>query len=83
MLEQDAPVSVLTSVNLQGQEVLLVFSDLESLRARNRTAAWITMSARDLLEQALAGHFAGIVINPAGSWVELSAEEMESLATRG
>src|SRR5438876_9205883 len=83
MLEQDTPVSVLTSVNPQGKEVLLVFSDLESLRARNRNVAWIAMSGRDILEQALAGHFAGIVINSAGSWVELSAEEMESLATRG
>ena len=83
VLEQDAPVSVLTSVNPQGKEVLLVFSDLESLRARNRTAAWIAMSARDILEQAVAGHYAGIVINPAGSWVELSSEEIESLTTHG
>ena len=83
VVEQDTSVSVLTSVNPQGKEVLLVFSDLESLRARNPTVAWIAMYARDILDQALAGHFAGIVINSAGSWVELSSAEIESLATRG
>ena len=83
VVEQDTSVSVLTSLNPQGKEVLLVFSDLESLRARNPTVAWIAMSGRDILEQALAGHYAGIVINPAGSWVELSAEEMKSLMSHG
>ncbi|MEO8435565.1 MAG: SseB family protein [Pyrinomonadaceae bacterium] len=81
VLEDDTPVSVLTSVNPEGKEVLLVFSDVKSLRARNPSVGWIAMSGRDILEQALENHFAGIIINPAGSWIELSPEEMKSLTT--
>lgn len=79
VLEKDMPITVLTSINPEGKEVSLVFSDRRSLRARNRSAAWIAMRAKDVLNFALENHYAGVVINPAGPWLELSYEEMQNL----
>lgn len=38
------------------------------------------MPAKGILELVLENEFAGIAINPAVTWVELSLEEIKSLA---
>jgi hypothetical protein len=79
-VERDTPISILTSTNADGDEVLPVFSDLDSLKARNPRIPWVAMPAKGILELVLENEFAGIAINPAVTWVELSLEEIKSLA---
>lgn len=83
-LEADTPCAMATSVNPDGTEVLLAFSNADEVQARNPSLAFLEMSARSVLELGVQNNLAGVVINPAGEWVELGAEEITTiLATAG
>jgi hypothetical protein len=81
VLTEDTPITAITSTDEVGKTVLLVFSDLEALRKRIASSAWIIIPASQLLKYVLLHDYAGIVINPAGSWSKFSRDEVEKMAT--
>jgi hypothetical protein len=78
-LKENTPFAMATSINPEGKEVLLTFSDRDSLNARNPSLGWAEMLAKDVLGIVVQNDLAGIVINPGGQWVELTSEEVKSV----
>ena len=80
VLQDDVRFTPLTSTNRQGQTVALVFSDHQHVQARKSGAASIEMTVQQAARNALLNGKEGMIINPAGDWVELTREEVEHLA---
>ena len=78
-LEEDTPVSVLTSTNPVGATVLLAFTSPQQLAARNPALPWIALAAPEVLEMAAAGDGDGLVINPNGTRLDLSSRQVAAL----
>jgi hypothetical protein len=78
-LEADTPCAMATSVNSDGREVLLAFSNADEVQARNPSVGYLEMRARTVLELGVQNNLEGIVINPAGEWIEIGAEEIKTM----
>lgn len=81
VLQEDVPLTFLTSTNREGQPMALVFSDHQQVQARESGAASIVMSATQAASLALRNGNTGMVINPSGDWAELTRAEVEQLAS--
>lgn len=80
-LNEDTSVAILTTRNAEGHEFLIGFTSLDDVQARRPGAPAIGMAAEEALRLATGEGYAGIVINPAGSWIELRRDQIESLLT--
>lgn len=78
-LEEDTPCAMATSINPDGKEVLLAFSDRAAVRARDPALGFLEMSARSVLELVVQDNMDGVVINPAGRWLELGTDEIKTI----
>ncbi len=88
ILEHDTYMEIRISTNANGEPVAIVFTDLKELQNRNKSdlqnksAGGYVQSAAQIIKLVLEEDFAGIVINPAGTWVELSRAEIEEIAAK-
>lgn len=78
-LEEDAVVSVLSTTNGDGETFVLAFTTPEQLQARTPGTPFVGMSAEDALRLGLNESYAGVVIDPAGRWIELRRETIQTL----
>lgn len=78
-LEEDTPMSMVTSTNSKGQLVLLAFTDRNSLHERHPGLGFIGMPARQVLELVITNHMSGLGVIAGSGWVEISAAEVMSI----
>lgn len=72
-----------TALGPDGQPVLLGFTDADSLYERFRQGqAFTCLSAQDFLQRVVESGLTGAVINPAGPWAFISADEARLLLKR-
>ena len=83
-LEMDYQMRISTNAN--GDPVMAVFTDLTELQNRNKSnlgtesQGAYAQSASQIIKVVVKDNFAGIVINPAGNWVELSRAEIDEIS---
>lgn len=80
VVEEDTYVEKLGSTNAQGERVGLIFSHHKQVQARKKGAPWMAQTCQQAAQHSLSEGQNGIVIDPAGDWVELSRAEVEQLA---
>ena len=80
VLQEDTPLVMLASTSADGKTRKLIFSDRAQVLARQPDADSIAMSAPVAARQALREGLEGLVIDPAGYWVEFTRAETEDLA---
>ena len=76
VLQEDTPLSILTTQMLDGGTGLLAFTDEESLRARARGNAFVGMHSRALLQIVIDQGYEAIIINAAGPWAGVPREDI-------
>ena len=81
VLQKELTIVELTTLNAQGERMGLIFSDHAQVQARKKGAPWMSMDAAQAATNALRMEAKGMVIDPAGDWIELTLEETEQLAT--
>ncbi|HEY0605094.1 MAG TPA: SseB family protein [Herpetosiphonaceae bacterium] len=78
-LTQDLPVKMLTSTGPEGGVVLLAFTDEAALHERAPGSPYLVLSARAVLDIVLRDGYAGLIINPAGSWAGVPREDIQRI----
>ena len=76
-LTQAVDLDQLGSTNAAGEKLGLIFTDHANVQARKEGAPWIAVDATKAAQWWKDA--AGLVINPAGDWVELTRGELEQL----
>ncbi|GEM_PF-6509165 len=79
VLDEAKRIKVLTSIPEGGGRALLVFTDAEAARARNRECDYFAVSAPDALRLALGPDFTELVVNPAENWACIIREDVERI----
>ena len=85
VLTRETYTEIRISTNASGEPMAVVFTDLKELQNRNKSdpknvsAGGYVQSAEQIINFVLENEFAGIVINPAGNWVELSRAEIDEI----
>ena len=79
LLEKNINVSMLTTSMPEGGEAIVAFTDIDSLQARARGAAYIGMHARDVLEMVIEQNFEAIVLNPTGPWATIPRDDVSRI----
>ena len=80
VLQKDMTIVELTTLNAQGERMGLISSDHAQVQARKKGAPWMSMDAAQAATNALRMNAQGMVIDPAGDWIELTLEESKNLA---
>lgn len=75
-------VQVRTSTNPAGQAVALAFTSAAEVVVRSTTDAWTAIEVSRIVSDALGESFSGLVINPAGPWVELGRDDLLQVQSR-
>ena len=78
-LEEDTYIEKLSTTGKNGELLGIIFSDHANVQARKKGAPWLAISSQQSARWWSDAN--GIIINPAGDWVELTREEVASLAT--
>ncbi|NEM92439.1 SseB family protein [Galbitalea soli] len=76
-------VNVRTTVSPAGDPVLLAFTSGLEVTARNSTDGFAAVPVSEVIKDALAEPYAGLVINPAGPWIALDADDLRRVAELG
>ena len=76
VLQEDTPLSVLTTPMPDGGTALLAFTDVDSLRARIPDTPYVGMHSRDLLEVVIDRGYDALIINAAGPWAGIPREDI-------
>lgn len=79
---EGVPAKLLTATGPNGQgQVMVAFSDMEALLARNQDVVALTVvAAADIVQQVMAtDDFDGVIVNPAGPWAGLSRKEVTAM----
>jgi hypothetical protein len=79
---EGVPAKLLTATGPDGRgQVMVAFSDMESLLARNQDVVALTVvTAADIVQQVMASDdFDGVIVNPAGPWAGLSRKEVNAM----
>jgi hypothetical protein len=79
MADGDTPVRIRTSDGPNGETMLLAFTSGPEVSARNVEDAFATRPAMDIVAQAAAPPYDGLVINPGGPWAAFSSDELRAL----
>ena len=80
VLQKDMTIVELTTTNAQGERMGLVFSDHANVQARKKGAPWMSLDAKQAATNVLRMNARGMVVDPAGDWIELTRQELEDLA---
>ena len=80
VLQEDMTIVELTTLNARGERMGLIFSDHAQVQARKKDAPWMSMDATQAATNALRMEAKGLVIDPAGDWIELTLQETKQLA---
>ncbi len=75
-------VQVRTSTNPEGQSVALAFTSAAEVVVRSTADSWAAIDVSRIVSDALGEHFSGLVINPAGPWVELGRDDLLQVQAR-
>ncbi|MGV8894962.1 MAG: SseB family protein [Rhodoglobus sp.] len=75
-------VQVRTSTNPDGQHVALAFTSAAEVVVRSTSDSWTAIDVSRIVSDALGENFSGLVINPAGPWVELGRDDLLQVQSR-
>ena len=73
---------VRTTVNPEGQAVAIAFTSAVEVVVRSATDAWTAIDISRIISDALGHSLAGLVINPAGPYVELNRDDLLRVQSR-
>ena len=76
--EKSTDLDLLGTTNGMGKQVGLIFSNHKNVQARKKNAPWIAIPGKQAANWWKGAQ--GLVIDPAGDWIELSREEVKKLA---
>lgn len=75
-------MEVRTSTNPAGQAVALAFTSAAEVVVRSTSDAWAAIDVSRIVSDALGENFSGLVINPAGPWIELGRDDLLQVQSR-
>ena len=78
----DTPVRIRDSVDSDGHPVLLAFTSGPEVSARNIADSFATRPAAEVIHDAIQAPYGGLVLNPGGPWMALSADELRVVLQR-
>ena len=79
VLEKATPITLLTSSSPDGGTALLAFTSLEEVLRRIPSTSAIAMDSLAVLRLVLLSGFSGLIVNPAGPWAGVPAEDVQSI----
>ncbi len=75
-------VQARTSTNPAGQAVALAFTSAAEVVVRSTSDSWAAIDVSRIVSDALGDNFSGLVINPAGPWIELNRDDLLQVQSR-
>ncbi|WP_309614986.1 SseB family protein [Salinibacterium sp.] len=75
-------VQVRTFANPAGQNVALAFTSAVEVVVHSATDAWAAIDISRIVSDALGENISGLVINPAGPWIELGRDDLLQVQAR-
>lgn len=78
----DGSTRVRTSVDPNGEPVVLAFTSAVEVLVRSAEDAWSAVPVARLIDDALAPPFGGMVINPGGPWIALRPDDLREIQSR-
>jgi hypothetical protein len=77
-----SPLRIRDSVDPDGHPVLLAFTSGPEVSARNIEDSFATRPAAEIMRDAIQAPYGGLVINPGGPSMALSADELRAVLQR-
>ncbi|MCU1514823.1 MAG: hypothetical protein JWO10_1913 [Microbacteriaceae bacterium] len=78
----DEPVRIRSSVNADGQAVLLAFTSGPEVSALNVGDSFAARAAKEIMREAMEEPYFGLVINPGGPWAALTVDHLREVLAR-
>lgn len=75
-------VQVRTSTSPDGQTFALAFTSAAEVMVRGSSDSWVAIDISRVVSDALGEGFSGLVINPAGPWIELNRDDLLQVQSR-
>jgi hypothetical protein len=71
--------AVRTTTGPDGEPMAMAFTSVLEIAARYKAYSFASRSIEDVIREAITPPLAGLVINPGGPWIALSASELEQV----